>query len=175
VDDLSFFDTAIRAEAKKLDAGQGRAFHLTGAIRDRYYWVNLLNELNNNFTDDNIWITQLTPIPKNGRDKVTEQLIQGSGSEPEISIPQDSEVEEKVVNAVHLQGLYHNKGGSAKVSLFFENLLKSDYFDIDAEQLEDNRAQFLKMDTGSDGDHWAWRWEMYLPLAREIPYQLQQR
>ena len=129
----------------------------TGSDIVRRLVVRLLNDLNQAFSNDLIWLTVIEPI-KDGKPLTTS--LWGSGDEDKAKESPDAPKYE-----LRLQGLYrkNNEGDQQVVNDYAAKLSKMEHFD--APDFENNKDKYLlKLDTGAEESRFAYRFELKLPL-----------
>ncbi|MBL9133546.1 MAG: hypothetical protein JNG86_20210 [Verrucomicrobiaceae bacterium] len=136
-----------------------RSAQLEQTVKERSWWVRLLNDLNKTFTNDVIWLTVIEPL-KDGK-PLTAPLWSSTNEE------------EKAANAdakpaafeLRIQGLYrkNSEGDQQVVNDYAAKLAKMEYFDApDFETKRDNYV--ITLDTGATEDSFAYRFELKFPL-----------
>lgn len=178
--ELADIDAEIKKQNQNLVMESERFGHLQNVVNGRYYWLNLLEELNKIQTEvagDRIWITSLEPVPVNGRDPITSNLFQ-SRVNPKVPVP--SVIEERgvdpmpLVKYVRLRGLYHDTPGASAIPDVFLNKIEElsssgelPFFKFPRDTFQSDRASFINVNSGADGSKLAYEWEMLLPLNEE--------
>ncbi|MEZ5325411.1 MAG: hypothetical protein R3F19_10135 [Verrucomicrobiales bacterium] len=178
--ELQDIDGAIKKQDNLLVSESERFGYLQNAVNGRYYWLNMLQELNKIQTEiggDRIWITQLEPIPLNGRDPITANLF-AARTTSKVPIPTVSEEKgvepEPLVKYVRLRGLYHDSPAASSIPDMFLNKIEEmsregtlPFFKFDQNLFAQDRASFINVNSGTDGSKLAYEWEMLLPLNEE--------
>jgi type IV pilus assembly protein PilM len=130
---------AISAEQAKGDKAQAWADHLSNALASRQHWLDLLNVINAQFKDNEIWLTQISPLDLEGR-PITTQLI--GKDTPTVTLgkinmeadkPQTTKIgvpAESTIDSLLLLGLWRgdNKEAAKELLLKFKGL--ADYFEV---------------------------------------------
>ncbi|MFN0074867.1 MAG: Amuc_1101 family PilM-like pilus complex protein [Prosthecobacter sp.] len=160
-------------DIRLLDARQEelrlRSSQLEQAVTDRSWWVRLLNDLNQQFDNDLIWLTVIELIKD---DKpVTAPLWGGNNDEKKSSAPAKAGTPGAPVYELRLQGLYRgNTEGEQKVVYdFAAKLAKLDAFIMT--DFETKRDQYVKVDTGVEEDRYAFHFEIKMPLRKPLQFQ----
>jgi type IV pilus assembly protein PilM len=140
----------VRRQAGILDTV---SLPLVTAINDRFFWVQLLEDLNARLPKDDIWITQLAPT---------------CGGQP-IDFGAERESTTKspgplVIDGLLLRGLYlYNPKQQEVVVDYFRNLVGSSFFKIDP----NNQARAIKS-TIPDNADWTFPYELALDLKTPV-------
>lgn len=151
---------------------RARSTQLEEAVTDRSWWVRLLNDLNQQFDNDLIWLTVIEPV-KDGK-PITVPLW---GSPSENASKADTSIKPGQVPAapvfeLRLQGLYRkNTEGEQKVVYdFASKLAKLDAFVVT--DFENNRDKYVvKVDTGTEEDRYAYQFEIKMPLRKPLQFK----
>lgn len=152
---------SIQALEARQEASRTRAQQLQQIVMERSWWVRLLNDLNQAFSNDLVWLTVVEPL-KDG--KALTQSLWGSGN-------QGGDAKEKSANTppkyeLKLQGLYrmNNAGDQQVVTDYAAKLAKLDWFA--AADFETNKDSYIiKLDTGAGDDaRFAYQFELKFPL-----------
>jgi type IV pilus assembly protein PilM len=167
----------LAGEISQLDARQEelrlRSSQLEKAVTDRSWWVRLLNELNQQFDNDLLWLTLIEPI-KDGK-PITSPLWSGSSAEDKSS---KSEAGSKggapaaPVYELRLLGLYrrNNEGEQKVVYDFAAKVAKLDAFGVT--DFDNNRDKYvIKVDSGTEEDRYAYQFEIKLPLRKPLQFK----
>jgi type IV pilus assembly protein PilM len=178
--ELQDIDDAIKKQDSELTIESERFGYLQNAVNGRYYWLNMLQELNKIQTEmggDRIWITQFEPVPINGRDSITASLF-ATRTTSKVAVP--SAIEEKgvvpelLVKYVRLRGLYHDTPAASSMPDRFLDKIEAmsregtlPFFKFDSTMFQQDRASFINVNSGADGSKLAYEWEMLLPLNEE--------
>ncbi|HST29520.1 MAG TPA: pilus assembly protein PilM [Chthoniobacterales bacterium] len=136
---------------------------LIAAINDRFFWTQILEDLNARLPKEDIWITELIPI---------------SGGKP-VGIDQKTHVENTpvpprpstkgssggpAIDGLLLRGLYlYNAKQQEVVVDYFKNLAGSPFFNVDPK----NQARAIKS-TIPDDTEWAFPYELRLDLKKPV-------
>src|SRR5262249_44967478 len=65
-DQLRKYDHSLKDVDQKLQVLQGESAQLEAAVNDRAYWVRLLDQMNNKFENEYLWLTQIE-VMENGK------------------------------------------------------------------------------------------------------------
>ena len=166
----------LAGEIRLLDARQEelrtRSSQLEQAVTNRSWWVRLLNELNQQFDNDLLWLTVVEPI-KDGK-PVTSSLWSSSANDEKSS---QSNAAGKAgaaapVYELKLLGLYrrNNEGEQKVVYDFAAKLAKLDSFGVT--DFDANRDKYvIKVDSGTEEDRYAYQFEIKLPLRKPLQFK----
>jgi len=157
----------LRKEATSLDSF---ATPLISAINDRFFWVEILEELNARLPKEDIWITELIPTsggkPIGVDQKTISQIVASSTPVPGAPATSAGRTEGggPVIDGVFLRGLYlFNPKQQEVVVDYFRNLVGSPYFKLDP----NNQARYMKPTT-PDNTAWAFPYELRLDLRNPV-------
>ncbi|WP_395737731.1 Amuc_1101 family PilM-like pilus complex protein [Prosthecobacter sp.] len=165
----------LSGEIRKLDATQEelrvRSAQLEQAVTDRSWWVRLLNELNQQYDNDLIWLPTVEVLRD---DKPITAPLWGNAEERKVSPPDNNTkggAQVAPVYKLHLRGLYRtNKEGEQKVVYdFAAKLAKLELFEMP--DFEKQREKYVKVDSGVGGESFAYRFDITLPLRKPIQFQ----
>ena len=158
----------------QLDARQEelrlRSSQLEQAVTDRSWWVRLLNDLNQQFDNDLIWL----PVVEVLKDEkpITKGLWGGENDNKSKSADiAKTGAQVAPVYQLRLRGLYRkNTEGEQKVVYdFAAKLAKLDAFDMP--DFESKRDKYVKVDSGVDEDRYAYHFEIKMPLRKPLQFQ----
>ena len=194
--ELDRFSKDIATQNDKLELETLRFDYLKNAVHGRYYWLNMLKELNKIQSDvagDRMWITSVEPVPQNGRDQVTTPLFAGAGGRARgqgVPVPSMDEPDrrsrnapepEPLVSYVRIKGLYHDTPGAVGYpAAFLQKIVQASqkdeetgvkplpFFNIDLAKYEREASSFIYTNAGTQGDRLAYDWELLLPLDTEF-------
>lgn len=172
--------TRLANEIRLLDAQQEalrlRSVQLEQAVTDRSWWAHLLNDLNQQFDNDLIWLPVIEVL-KDGK-PMTKALWGGeennnSSNSATASTTTNGRAGAPVepVYTLRMQGLYRkNDSGEQKVVYdFAAKLAKLKAFN--APEFEKNRDTYVKVDSGVDEDRYAYHFEINMPLSNPLKFQ----
>lgn len=166
---LSKLANDIRQLEIKQEELRLRSSQLEQAVTDRSWWARLLNDINQQFDNDLIWLTIIEPL-KDGK-PVTAALWGGGNEDKSKSEPAKSGAPAVPVYELRLQGLYRgNTEGEQKVVYdFASKLAKMNAFVMT--DFETKRDQYVKVDSGVDEDRYAYRFEIKMPLRTPLQFK----
>ena len=137
---------------------------LVRAINDRFFWVEIIEELNARLPKEDIWITEL--IPMSGGKPITAGEIAARRA-PVPTPPKPAartQTSGPAVDAILLRGLYlFNPKQQEVVVDYFRNLVGSPFFDMDP----NNQARAIQS-TIPNNTEWAFPYELRLDLRKPI-------
>ena len=172
--------TRLAGEIRQLDAKQEelrqRSVQLEQAVTDRSWWAHLLNDLNQQFDNDLIWLPVVEVLKD---DKPITKALWGSGDENNNRQAQATNnttnskggVPASPVYELRLRGLYrkNDKGEQKVVYDFAAKLAKLDAFNTP--DFETKRDKYVKVDSGVDEDRYAFHFEIKMPLRNPLQFQ----
>jgi type IV pilus assembly protein PilM len=166
--------TALRDAAQaladlddRLDALRGHSAQIESAVNSRSYWVRLMQELNNRFDSDVLFLTLVEPV-MNGKSLTPALSAAGASAGEDAGMEQAASTES--AHELHLQGLYHeNPEGQEVVYRYVRELAKSDWFDVP--DIEQQLNKIVKAETGLEGTHYAYKFDIRLPLKQHIEFK----
>ncbi len=151
----------VRKEATSLDSF---ATPLISATNDRFFWVEILDDLNARLPKEDIWITELVPTSGGkpiGDEKTISQIISSSTATSGAPTKSGSG---SVIDGLFLRGLYlFNPKQQEVVVDYFRNLVGSSYFKLDP----NNQSRYIKPTT-PDNTAWAFPYELRLDLRNPV-------
>lgn len=167
---LTKLATDIRALDVVLAQAIGKSLQLEQAVNDRSYWVRLLTELNNKFENDLIWLTQIHPL-KDGK-PITPQLVTENADAPKPDETKPAQGQETVYE-LEMDGLWRfdsakNPEGEQVVYRFAAELAKSGFFNVI--KFEEKRADYVSAESGIEGDRYAYKFKIKLPLKQPMQF-----
>jgi len=154
----------VRKQAASLDAV---AEPLTAAINDRFFWVEVLEDLNARMPKEDIWITELIPMsagkPIGVDEKHAGELGQVAPQNPAPGRP-TAKAPAAAIDGILLRGLYlFNPKQQEVVVDYFKNLVGSSFFNVDP----NNQARAIKSTIPNNKD-WAFDYELRLDLKKPV-------
>ena len=163
---LRGFDAELKKATADKNATMADAADIAAAPVLRRAWASVINELNANLPERNVWVTKLRPMVgdqpldpgdgKSGWPKASQARPAERGAQPAPP----------AVSSVVVEGLYlESDEGPAVVDRFVEQLAKSPVFAITPQ----NKASVVQLRATPTGDKWAYDFKLVLPLARPIP------
>ena len=167
--------TGISNQIRGLEARQEelrlRSLQLENAVTERSWWVRLLNEINQQFDNDLLWLTTIEPLQDG--ESMMASLWGNDNSSPRRKSAASSggRAPAQPVFELRMQGLYRsNSEGEQKVVYdFASKLAKLQSFD--APEFETNRDKYVKVDSGVEGDRYAYHFEIKMPLRTPIKFK----
>jgi type IV pilus assembly protein PilM len=146
-----------------------RSVQLEQAVTDRSWWVRLLNELNQQFDKDLIWL----PVVEILKDEKPITAPLWGNNEDKKVVPADTKsgAQAAPVYKLHVRGLYrkNNEGEQKVVYDFAAKLTKLETYDM--ADFEKQREKYVKVDSGVDEARYAYHFELWLPLRKPIQFQ----
>jgi type IV pilus assembly protein PilM len=169
---LNNYASQIRALDGALAQAYGKSKQLEQAVLDRSYWVRLLTELNSKFTNDLIWLTQVHAL-KNGR-PMTPQLVTDANAAPAPSGEGTPSAGGETVYELEMDGLWRfdpaqNPEGEQVVYQYAAALAASPFFGVT--DFEQKRADYVSAESGVEGDRYAYKFKIKLPLKQPMQFQ----
>ncbi len=148
----------LRKEATSLDSF---ATPLVSAINDRFFWVEILEDLNARLPKEDVWITELVPTSGGKPVGVDEKAI---GQIAPARSASRAEAGGPVIDGVFVRGLYlFNPKQQEVVVDYFRNLVDSPFFKLDP----NNQSRYIKPSTPNNTD-WAFPYELWLDLRKPL-------
>lgn len=155
--------TELQGFETQLEGLKNRSSQLESAVNTRSYWVRLLQELNNRFDSDLIWLTLIEPVQ--GSRSLTPSLT-GDGNDTSAQRAPSTDAPHEL----HIQGLYRkNDAGQEVVYRYVRALAASEWFAI--EDIEKRLNEVVKAETGIDEDRYAYKFDIRLPLKQHITFK----
>jgi type IV pilus assembly protein PilM len=157
----------LRRETKSLDSF---ASPLTEAIDSRFFWVEILEDLNARLPKEDIWITELIPMSGGKPIGVDEKPITqfAPSPTPQPAVAPRSPARKKgqpEIDGLFVRGLYlFNPKQQEVVVDYFRNLVGSPFFNLDP----NNQSRYIKPSTPNNTE-WAYPYELHLVLKKPIP------
>ena len=167
--------SALANEIRLLDNRQEelrvRSSQLEQAVTDRSWWVRLLNDLNQQFDNDLIWLP-VVEVLKDGK-PITKPLWGNDKDSNNSSNSNTTKTADQAapVYQLRLRGLYRkNTEGEQKVVYdFAAKLAKLDAFNMP--DFETKRDNYVKVDSGVEEDRYAYHFEIKMPLRKPLQFQ----
>lgn len=160
-------------QIRQLDARQEelrqRSAQLEQAVTDRSWWAHLLNDLNQQFDNDLIWLPVIEVL-KDGK-PITAPLWGGDANAVRPDTTTKPGAQAAPVYSLRMQGLYrkNDKGEQKVVYDFAAKLAKLDAFN--APDFETKRDNYVKVDSGVDEERYAYHFEIKMPLRNPLQFQ----
>ncbi|WP_395744212.1 Amuc_1101 family PilM-like pilus complex protein [Prosthecobacter sp.] len=166
--------STLSNEIRMLDAQQEevrqRGVQLEQVVTDRSWWARLLNELNQQFDNDLIWLPVIEVLKD---DKPITKSLWGSNEENNkpASTGNAAGAPAAPVYKLRMRGLYrkNDKGEQKVVYDFAAKLAKLEAFN--APDYETKRDSYVKVDSGVDEDRYAYHFEITMPLRNPLQFQ----
>lgn len=167
---LSGLSNQIRGLETRQEELRQRSQQLEQAVTDRSWWVRLLNEINQQFDSDLLWLTLVEPL-KDGKPLTASLWGRESTSTSKSAGPPKPGAPAAPVFELRMQGLYRsNSEGEQKVVYdFAAKLAKLQAFV--APEFETNRDKYVKVDSGVEGDRYAYQFEIKMPLRNPLQFK----
>jgi hypothetical protein len=155
----------VRKKAASLDA---IADPLASAMNDRFFWVELLEDLNARLPKEDVWITELIPLsagkPIGVEDKRAGELGQAAAAATPVTPRSTAKAQAAAIDGVILRGLYLSNSKQQEVVVdYFKNLVGSPFFNVDP----NNQARVIKS-TIPNNTEWAFPYELRLDLKKPV-------
>ncbi|HYF34190.1 MAG TPA: hypothetical protein VD994_02780, partial [Prosthecobacter sp.] len=132
----------------------------------------LLMELNSKFENDLIWLTQIHPL-KAGV-PLTQQLVTDPNSNAAPSAPPAAPAGGEGAYELEMEGLWRydpakNPEGEQVVYRFAAAVAASPFFDV--QNFEQKRAEYVSAESGVEGDRYAYKFKIKLPLKQPMQFK----
>jgi len=149
----------LRQQVASLDAV---SVPITAAINDRFFWVEILEDLNARLPKEDIWITEL--VPTSGGKPIAADEKHATEPTPPPRSTAKGTATGPVIDGLLLRGLYiYNAKQQEMVVDYFRNLVGSPFFNVDP----NNQARAIK-ETIPDNSAWAFPYELHLDLKKPM-------
>ena len=138
---------------------------LATAINDRFFWLEILEDLNARLPKADIWITELIPISGGKPIGVDEKRAAEIAPTPAVArSTTKGQGGSAAIDGVLLRGLYlFNPKQQEVVVDYFRNLARSPFFNVDP----NNQARAIKLTIPNNTD-WAFPYELRLDLKKPV-------
>jgi type IV pilus assembly protein PilM len=152
----------LRKQATSLDA---LGAPLTAAINDRFFWTEILEDLNARLPKESIWVTELVPLSGGKPIGVDEKHTAEIAPAPAVAKPPTKgQAASSAIDGILLRGLYlFNPKQQEVVVDYFRNLVGSPFFNVDP----NNQARVIKSTIPNNTD-WAFPYELRLELRKPV-------
>jgi hypothetical protein len=159
----------VRKQTTALDA---LAVPITGAIADRSFWPEIIEELNARLPKEHLWIPELVatsagrPLGGGAGDARSTRPEPTPAPTPTSrpSPGKPAAPAEPAIDGIFVRGLYlYNPRQQEVVVDFFRNLVGSPYFNVDP----NNQAKVLRPSTPTNTE-WAYPYELRLDLKKPV-------
>lgn len=159
---------ALRELDEKLDSLKGQSSQVESAVNTRSYWVRLLQELNNKFETDLIWLTLVEPVQN--KKSLTPSLTAATSPDAAVESTDQQAAATDASHELHIQGLYRkNDAGQEVVYQYVRALAASEWFDV--ADVEKRLNEIVKAETGVEEDRYAYKFDIRLPLKQHIEFK----
>jgi type IV pilus assembly protein PilM len=138
---------------------------LASAINDRFFWIEILEDLNARLPKEDIWITELIPISGGKPIGMDEKRAAEIAPTPAVArSTTKGQAGSAAIDGVLLRGLYlFNPKQQEVVVDYFRNLVGSPFFNVDP----NNQARAIKSTIPNNTD-WAFPYELRLDLKKPV-------
>jgi Tfp pilus assembly protein PilN len=152
----------LRKQATSLDA---LGAPLTAAINDRFFWTEILEDLNARLPKESIWVTELIPLSGGTPIGVDEKRTAEIAPAPAVArSTTKGQANAAAIDGILLRGLYlFNPKQQEVVVDYFRNLVGSPFFNVDP----NNQARVIKSTIPNNTD-WAFPYELRLELRKPV-------
>ena len=152
----------LRKQAQSLDA---IGAPLATAINDRFFWTEILEDLNARLPKEDIWITELIPLSGGKAIGAADKGAAETGPTPAVAKPTTKgQPTAAAIDGILLRGLYlFNPKQQEVVVDYFRNLVGSPFFNVDP----NNQARAIKS-TIPNNTEWAFPYELRLELRKPV-------
>ena len=163
---LSAADAQISEVLAELEQTQKLSARLERAVSGKSYWSRLLSAVNDQFTNELIWLTVVEPMV--GEEPLVPAAAAGAAPSSRPS-SQDTEEEAREITHIRVSGLYRaNPQGQSIVYDFASRVAALPFFAV-----EDFAARqeeiVISVQPDLAKDRWAYQFQMVLPLAEPFP------
>jgi len=150
----------LRKQAASLDA---LGAPLAAAINDRFFWTEILEDLNAHLPKEDVWITELIPLSGVKPIGVDEKHAAEIAQMPAVA-RSAAKGPAAAIDGILLRGLYlFNPKQQEVVVDYFRNLVGSPFFNVDP----NNQARVIKSTIPNNTD-WAFPYELRLELRKPV-------
>ncbi|MEY2556087.1 MAG: type pilus assembly protein PilM, partial [Verrucomicrobiota bacterium] len=151
----------LRKQAGSLDA---LGAPLAAAINDRFFWTEILEDLNAQLPKDDVWITELIPLSSGKPMDVDEKHAAVAPATAVASSTTKGQPGAAAIDGILLRGLYlFNPKQQEVVVDYFRNLVGSPFFNVDP----NTQARIIKSTIPNNTD-WAFPYELRLELRKPV-------
>src|SRR5438874_3583359 len=152
----------LRKQATSLDA---LGAPLAAAINDRFFWTEILEDLNARLPKEDVWVSELIPLsggkPIGVDEKYAAEIAQMPAAARSTTKGQAAAA---AIDGILLRGLYlFNPKQQEVVVDYFRNLVGSPFFTVDP----NNQARVIKSTIPNNTD-WAFPYELRLELRKPV-------
>lgn len=168
---LSSLSEGIRQLDARQEELRGRSSQLEQAVTDRSWWVRILNDLNQQFDNDLIWLP-VVEVLKDDK-PITSPLwsTEAESGSSDSSSSSRAGAQATPVYSLRVRGLYrkNNEGEQKVVYDLAAKLAKMDSFDMP--DFETKRDKYVKVDSGVDEARYAYSFEIKMPLRKPLQFK----
>src|SRR6184192_343913 len=152
----------LRKQASSLDTVGGP---LAAAINDRFFWVEIVEDMNARLPKEDIWITEFVPMsggkPVGVDEKRAAEIVPPSVVARSTTKAQAGSA---AIDGLLLRGLYlFNPKQQDVVVDYFRKLVRSPFFNVDP----NNQARAIKSTIPNNAE-WAFPYELRLDLKKPV-------
>jgi hypothetical protein len=143
------------------------AVPLATAIDDRFFWIEIVEDLNARLPKENIWVTEMIPT-SDGKPIGVEEKRAGEVAEaaaaPAAARSTTTKGQTGAIDGLLLRGLYlFNPKQQEVVVDYFKKLVGSPFFNVDP----NNQSRVIKSTIPSNTE-WAFPYELRLDLKKPV-------
>lgn len=185
---LQGFDSKIKAKDTELETLTKKSELLGNVVRDRYFWTQLLNELNSHLKDDKIWFTQIALVNSVVGKEPSPQLFPGvdsrnpfsaSGSARALDPAKANQYDSILIAGVN-RHVENDTPDIAKVNALFTAIIQSpgsaQFFKLvekaedlkNEKKLEELRVKHVINNPANGGATDGYPFHLLIPLARPV-------
>ncbi|HXP34938.1 MAG TPA: type IV pilus assembly protein PilM [Chthoniobacterales bacterium] len=151
----------LRKQATSLDA---LGAPLAAAINDRFFWTEILEDLNARLPKEDVWVTELIPLTGGKSIDVDEKHAAEITPATAASRSTAKGQPAAAIDGILLRGLYlFNPKQQEVVADYFRNLVGSPFLNVDP----NNQARVIKSTIPNNTD-WAFPYELRLELRKPV-------
>lgn len=155
----------LRKQATSLDAVAGP---LATTISDRFFWIEVVEDLNSRLPKEDVWITELIPLsggkPIGVEEKRAGEVGQATAPASPAAARPHAKGQTAAIDGILLRGLYlFNPKQQEVVIDYFKSLVGSPFFNVDP----NNQARVIKSTIPNNTD-WAFPYELRLDLKKPV-------
>ena len=154
----------LRQQQSALDKA---AAPLVTAINDRFFWIEILKNLNARLPKEDIWLTELSPMSGGKPIWVNEKGIADIAPSPNSTSTKSAtktQAASPTIDGIFVRGLYlFNSKQQEVVVDYFRNLVGSPFFKVDP----NNQSRVIKS-TIPNNTEWAFPYELRLELRKPV-------
>ncbi|HEY6071594.1 MAG TPA: type IV pilus assembly protein PilM [Chthoniobacterales bacterium] len=156
---------SLRKQATSLDAVAGP---LASTINDRFFWIELVEDLNSRLPKEDVWVTELMLLsggqPIGVEEKRAGEVGQTTAPAAPAAARPPAKGQTAAIDGILLRGLYlFNPKQQEVVVDYFKSLVGSPFFNVDP----NNQARVIKSTIPNNTD-WAFPYELCLDLKKPV-------